>query len=555
MSVDKSAGIGYVDYKGYQGNPLLKRPGIKIEWTETMVEEYIKCSKDPVYFIENHMKIINVDDGLVPFILRPYQKEIIKSIHDNRYTIICTARQAGKSVTMTGYILWYMLFNENIVVALLANKGDTAREILGKVQTAYYHLPAWMQSGVLEWNKGSISLENGSRAIAGSTSTDAIRGYTINLLVLDEAAHIEGWEEFSTSVLPTISSGKTTKVVQISTPFGLNHFHKTWQLALERKNEYFPILVPWTMVPGRDEKWRLTALQELNFDTDKFNQEYACEFQGSSGTLIAGWKLKELHAQIPMMSQEGLYQYEEPEIGHLYVILCDVSEGKGFDFSAMQVIDITIMPYRQAAVYYSNLTPPDEFAQIVRNTAVTYNNAAILVEFENLGPQVAEAIYSNLDYDNLLMTESAGTVGKRITTKSGKGVDKGVKMTATVKKTGCSILKLLVEQNQLIINDHSTISELSTFSKKNTTFTAEPGCHDDLVMCLVIFAWLSDQAFFRELTDISTISRLRERSEQQINEQMLPFGFHDDGRDTILNLQDRQTSWIWAEPDEQPKNF
>lgn len=547
--------VVYHDYRGYQGNPLLKRPGSKVEFTPELILEYQKCAEDRVYFIETYMKIINVDQGLVPFILRDYQKDIIDSIHNNRYTIICTARQAGKSVTMTGYILWYMLFNEHVTVALLANKGDTAREILGKVQTAYYHLPAWLQSGVIEWNKGSISLENGSRAIAGSTSSDTIRGYSINLLVLDEAAHVENWDEFSTSVLPTISSGQTTKIVQISTPYGLNHFYKTWQLALEKRNQYYSILVPWTRVPGRDEVWRKNALAELNFDTDKFNQEYACEFQGSSGTLIAGWKLKELHAQLPLWTKDGLNKYAEPIANNMYVIICDVSEGKGLDYSAFQVINITAMPYSQVARFYSNIIPPQEYAQVIRNAAVTYNHAAILIEHESLGPQVAEAIYSDLDYDNLLFTESAGSVGKRITTRMGKGVDKGVKMTVTVKKTGCAILKLLVEQNQLIINDFDTIEELSRFSRKGSSYEAEAGCHDDLVIGLVLFAWLSDQPFFRELTDISTIGRLRERTDAQINEELLPFGFKEDGNQVEIDVTDPYKNWMWAEPEDTPKNF
>jgi hypothetical protein len=490
----------------------------------------------------------------VSFELRDYQLEIINSIHNNRYTIITASRQAGKSVTMIGYILWFILFNHNVVIALLANKGDTAREILGKFSLAYEYLPLWLQSGVEEWNKGSVKLENGSRVFADSTSSSTVRGYTINLLILDEAAHIENWQEFSQSVMPTISSGTTTKIVQISTPKGLNHFYKTWTLAKTGQSNYYPIMVPWTRVPGRDDDWKANALAELNFDTDKFDQEFACEFQGSSGTLIAGWKLKELVNLIPLYEKEDLYKYQEPSAKHSYVITVDVSEGKNLDYSAFQVIDVTQMPYKQVACFYSNQIPPSELAQTIRNMGKFYNNAYVLVEYENLGPQVAEALFSDLDYENLLFTESAGAAGKRITYKSGKGVDKGVKITTTVKSTGCSILKLLIEQNQLIINDFNTIEELSRFSKKANSYQAEPGFHDDLTMCLVIFAWLSDQKFFQELTDINTIGKLREKTEAQVEEEMLPVGFSPDPI-PITAEEHRVKNWLWQEADEQPLDF
>lgn len=269
----------YNQGNGYRANRLLKKAGVKIEWTPELRAEMKKCAADPIYFIENYMKVVHVDHGLVPFKLRDYQKEIVRSLHQNRYTIICTARQAGKSTVMIGYTLWYVLFNKTKTVALLANKGDTARELLGRLQLSYTYLPHWLQQGIDDnggWNKGSIALENGSRILAGSTSADTIRGYTINLLILDEAAHVDNWEDFSTAVLPTITSGTTTKICQISTPYGLNHFWATWELATQGKNEYTPILVPWQKVPGRDEKWKQTTLASMNFDMDKFAQEFEC---------------------------------------------------------------------------------------------------------------------------------------------------------------------------------------------------------------------------------------------------------------------------------------
>ncbi len=519
------------NYKGYLGNINLKRSGVNIDWTPEMVQEYLKCAQDPIYFNKKYVKIINVDDGLVPFGMYGYQEDMMQSMHDNRYTIITTARQTGKSTTTVGFILWYVLFNSDKTVALLANKGETAREILGRVQLAYEHLPKWLQQGVVEWNKGSFELENNSRVLAAATSASAIRGYSINLLFIDEAAFIENWDEFFTSVFPTISSGKSTKIVLVSTPNGLNHFYKLWDGALTGENNYNPIKVMWNDVPGRDEAWMKDTLAAMGGDTEKFNQEHCCEFLGSSGTLIAGWKLKELVVGKPEHADLGLSLYNHPEQDRVYTIICDVSRGKGLDYSAFQVIDVTQMPYRQVCTYRNNLITPADFAEIAHRTAKSYNNATILVEINDIGQQVADTIYKEFEYEGVLFTEFAGRGGKRVTGGFGKGVDIGVRTTKAVKNTGCSLLKLLVEQNQLIVNDYHTIMELSTFSRKGISWEAESGNHDDLVMCLVLFAWLSDQQYFKELTNINTLMRLRDKTDDDIEADLLPFGLLDTGHD------------------------
>ena len=519
------------EFKGYNGNHNLKKGGVQIDWTPELVQEYLKCSQDPVYFCETYMKIINVDEGLIPFEMYDYQKEMITSMADNRYTIITTARQTGKSTTTCGFILWYILFHSEKTVALLANKGDTAREILSKIQLAYEHLPKWLQQGVREWNKGSFELENNSRVIATATSGNNIRGYAINLLFIDEAAFIANWEEFFTSVLPTISSGKSTKIVLVSTPNGLNHFHKLWAGANDGTNNFNPIKVMWSEVPGRDENWKKDTLAAMGNDTEKFNQEHCCEFLGSSGTLIAGWKLKELTFRLPRMTGEGVSQYEAPIPDHKYVMVCDVSRGKGLDYSAFQLIDTTVMPYRQVMVYRNNLISPIDYAEVIHRIAKTYNNAAILVESNDIGQQVADTIYQEYEYENILFTESAGRSGKKISSGFSSGADIGVRTTKSVKAVGCSILKLLIEQNQLILHDHQTIKEISTFSKKANSYEAESGCHDDLVMGLVLFAWLSDQQYFKDMTDINTLMRLREKTEDEWDRELIPFGFIETGQE------------------------
>lgn len=527
---------GIKRFKGYKGNPNLKHVGVEVDWTPELLDEYIKCSQDPLYFCETYMKIIHVDKGEIPFILHDYQKEMLQSMVDNRYTIITTARQVGKSTTTCGYILWYIIFNPEKTVALLANKGETAREILGKIRFAYEHLPKWLQQGVVEWNKGSIALENESRVIAAATSASAIRGYAISLLFIDEAAHILNWDEFFTSVFPTISSGDTTKIVLVSTPNGLNHFHTTWVGAKEHRNGYNAIEVIWSKVPGRDEKWKEQTLAAMDGDTEKFAQEHECEFLGSSGTLIAGWKLKELMGAYirPEYSQNNLNIYIRPQPNRLYTLVADVSRGKGLDYSAFIVLDITEMPYKQVASFSNNQVTPIEYADVIYQTARGYNNAYVLIEINDIGGQVSDILYHEYEYEMVLHTEYAGRAGKRITAGFGNGTkDRGIRTTKLVKNIGCSLMKVLVEQNQVILYDEKTVNELATFSKKGSSYEAEQGMHDDLAMCLLLFSWMTDQEYFKELTNINTISELREKSLDEIEQDYLPVGFISDGHEVF----------------------
>jgi hypothetical protein len=490
------------------------------------MQEYIKCAKSAEYFTETYMKIVHVDKGLVPFDLYEYQKDILNSVVDNRNTLAVCSRQSGKTSAMTAFVLWYILFNEQKDVAILANRGKTAMEILGRIQNAYQSLPKWLQQGVVEWNKGSFVLENGSRVIADSTASDSIRGYSFSTIIIDEAAHIDGWDDFYSSVYPTISSGDTTKLVLISTPNGLNHFYKFYKNAEEGKNDFKVIEVPWQRVPGRGEEWRQKTLEAMNYDQEKFNQEFCNEWLGSSGTLIAGWKLKELTGINPIHERGGLSMYEAPLPGRVYVSTVDVSRGKGLDYSAFQIFDVTEMPYRQVCVFRSNMITPADFATYLASCLRNYNQATVLVEINDIGEQVSYSLLYDHEYEGVLCTESAGgSRGKRVSAWAKTGSDLGIRTTELVKSVGCSMLKLLVEQNQLIIHDYNTIGELSTFSKKGKTYAAEPGCHDDLAMNLVIFGWLASQAYFKSLTDINTVNRLRDLTSDEIADQLIPFGF------------------------------
>lgn len=516
----------------YRGDPTLKKAGSRVEWTPELIEEFNKCKNDIIYFSEKYIKIVT-GEGLVPITLRDYQKELILSMQNNRATYALQCRQSGKTEAMRCFALHYIIFNEQKTVALLANRGATANEILGKIQTAYRHLPWWLQQGVSEWNKGSMVLENGSRILAEATSSSNIRGYTIQCLMLDEFAFIEDFDDFYASVIPTITAGKDSKIICCTTPNGLNHAYKFWNDAQEGKNDFNTIFVPWYIVPGRDVAWKEEILRLNGGDLQKFAQEFECEFLGSSATLIEGSTLKRLveNQKEPIAQDINMRQYEEPEENHRYVIVADTSEGKGLDYSAAHVIDITKMPYKQVYTFRSNQQTPADYARYLFNMSKLYNDSMVMLEINGVGGIVAEILFNEYEFENMIYTEHGGREGRRITSGFGKNVDRGLRMTPKVKQIGCSLLKLLIEKDELEIIDQNTVYEFSRFSKKNDTYKAEQGATDDLVMPLVAFAWLTDQQYFKELTDINTVLNLRELTNEELEMQMLPFGFLNDGMD------------------------
>jgi hypothetical protein len=539
-----------VQDRGYNGNVNLKRKGTPIEFTQDMVGEFIKCANNPTYFSEKYIQIVHVDRGLIPIKMYDYQKEIVEKITNNRRVAVVTSRQAGKTTTAVAVILHYVLFNEHKTCALLANKGDAAREILDRIKIAYEALPKWLQQGVIEWNKGSVEFENGCKIIAGATSSSAIRGKSISFLYIDETAFVENWDEFFASVFPTISSGKTTKMLYTSTPNGLNHFYKTCEGAKADTNGFEYVEVPWQRVPGRDEKWRKETLAAMDQDTQKFTQEFECGFLGSSGTLIEGGKLKSLVPRNPVGQTQHMKVYEKPQKDHTYVCVVDVARGKGLDYSAFQIVDVTEMPYRQVCVFKDNMITPIDYAEIIYRSIKSYNEAYTLVEVNDIGEQVSETLHYEFEVETLMFTESAGRSGKRISTGFSKKADKGIRTTKAVKSVGCNMLKMLVEQDQLILNDFDTINELSTFSRKGNSYEAESGCHDDLVMGLVLFAWMTDQMFFKEITNINTVNNLRQRNEEELAESLLPIGFNDYDTETGIDdlapvsVRDDDNSWL-----------
>ena len=523
----------------YLGNPNLKRTNVKVEWTPENIQEFQKCMDDPVYFIRNYIQIVSLDRGLVPFELYDFQEDMVNTFHQNRFSICKLPRQSGKSTTIVSYLLHYVLFNPNVNVAILANKTATARDILSRLQLAYENLPKWLQQGIISWNKGSLELENGSKILASSTSASAVRGGSYNIIFLDEFAFVPNnvAESFFSSVYPTISSGKSTKVMIVSTPHGMNLFYKLWTDAINKRNNYVPTEVHWSQVPGRDEKWKEETIR--NTSQEQFNVEFECEFLGSVDTLIRAQKLRNLAYIDPIRKNAGLTVYEMPKEEAEYMITADVARGTKNDNSAFVVFDITAIPYRIVAQYKDNEIQPLMFPHKINDVAKAYNMAHVMVEVNDIGEQVANALYYDLEYENVIQCYMRGRAGQIMGGGfSGGKAQMGVRTTKAVKALGCSNLKQLVETDKMLIQDYDIINELSTFIVHGSSYQAEDGCTDDLVMCLVLFAWVTDQTYFKELTDLDIRRRMYAEQQNQLDNELTPFGFIFDGLENIDDAED-----------------
>ena len=528
----------------YLGNPNLKKVGTEIQFTKEQIQEYLKCKEDPVYFAMNYIKIISLDDGIVPFKMWDFQQELIESFHEHRFNIAKLPRQTGKSTTCVSYLLHYILFNDNVNVGILANKLSTARDLLGRLQLAYEQLPLWIQQGIVVYNKGSMELENGSKILAASTSASAVRGMSFNIIFLDEFAFIPNHiaEQFFSSVYPTITSGTSTKVIIISTPNGMNHFYKLWVDAQKGRNGYAWNEVHWSKVPGRDAKWKETTI--ANTSERQFTQEFECEFLGSVDTLITASKLRTLTYDDPLTTNGSLDVYENPIRDHDYIICVDVSRGLAQDYSAFVVIDITHAPWRLVAKYRDKDVRPMLFPNIIYNVANNYNKAYVLTEVNDIGEAVSASLFYDLEYENVLMCAMRGRAGQIVGQGfSGTKVQMGVKMSKTVKAQGCSNLKTLIEDDKLLVKDYNIVSELTTFIQNKQSFEADEGYNDDLVMCLVIFAWLVQQEYFKEMTDQDIRRRIYEEQKNAIEQDMAPFGFIDDGLEQEQVVDQQGNIW------------
>ncbi len=514
--------------ENYPGFPRLRKADAYVELNAFEAQETLKCLRDPMYFLENYCKIVHVDHGIIPFRPYEYQRKIFRTAIDNRYTIVKLPRQSGKTTIMAGFMAWQVIFNQDYKMACLAHKESQAREILDRVKLIYENLPKWLQSGVTTWNRNNIQVENGSSIEIGATSSGTIRGKAFNLVYLDEFAFIPArlQEEFYTSVLPTISSGKTTKIVITSTPKGFNLFYKIWKDAEDGKNTYATEEIRWFDPPGRDEAWRDEQIKIIG--EQKFNQEYDTEFLGSSLTLVGGWKLKSMQSTEPVKSDEHIRIYEEPRQEATYVMAVDCSDGVGRDYNTFMMVDVSEVPYRLVATYRNNLIEPMLFPEVINRLAKHYNNAHVVIENNNMGGQVAGILYYDYEYENVFSTRKE--VGQNSISQGVTRNTVGLKQNKRTKAMGCSNLKALVENDQLLIHDWETIAELSRFIRIKDSYGAEEGEHDDLVMPLVTFAWVTQQPYFKDITNTDARRNLQIAKQEAIEDSLMVFGIIDDGQ-------------------------
>ena len=538
------------DLTSYHGNPNLKPLAYQHDFSKEEIAEYVKCKNDPVYFIENYVKIITLDKGLQPFKLYPCQKEKVKCIMDNRRVVLMEGRQQGKTVTSAACILHYTIFQEDKTVAIMANKSSAAREVLNRYQIMYENLPIWMQQGVKTWNKGDVELENNSKVLTAATTAAAIRGKSVNWLYIDEAAIIPNniADEFFTSVYPTISAGETTKILLTSTPLGYNHFWKFWNESVKGVNGFANMFIPYYEIPGRDEKWLEEQKQLLG--QVKFNQEVMCEFLGSTNTLINSNTIGALSTIDPEFQNANLDIYESPKENHYYAMAVDTARGIGGDYSAFVVVDITEMPYKVVAKYRDNEIAPMLFPDVIGKVGRDYNDAFVLIEVNDIGQQVVEILHQEIEYENILSTVTEKN-RQFVSPGFGKSTKLGVNTSKQVKRQGCFTFKSLLEEQKLLVFDEHIIHEISTFIEKGNTYQADEGYHDDLVMCMVLFGWLSSQQFFKDMTDINTREGLYKQQSANIEHNLTPY-IRDDGQEPDHFVENGD---LWLIEDNYQKNL
>ena len=509
----------------YQYNHLVKKDGVVDEWTADHVLEYKRCMNDAAYFAKTHIQIISLDEGLVPFKLYPYQEQMFTHFNDNRFNIILACRQSGKSISSVAYLLWYAIFHPEKTIAVLANKGATSREMLGRITLALENLPFFLQPGCKTLNKGSIEFSNNSRIVAASTSGSSIRGMSVNLLYLDEFAFVDRASEFYTSTYPVVSAGKDTKVIITSTANGIgNIFHKIWEGANQGTNEYTPFRVDWWDVPGRDEKWKQSTI--ANTSQLQFDQEFGNTFFGTGDTLIGPETLLSLRVANPIQILESgdLLVYKETVDDHEYVMTVDVAKGRGQDYSTFNIIDISARPFEQVAVYRCNTISPLLFPNIIYKYAKVYNEAYVVIESNDQGTLVCNGLYQDFEYENMHV-ESASK-GKM-----------GIEINRKTKRLGCSGFKDLLETGKLVVYDENTIMEFSTFVAHGQSYEASQGNHDDLVMNFVMFGYFATSQFFGDMTDINLKEMMFQQRMYDIEQDVVPFGWHDDASDIIDQIE------------------
>lgn len=533
---------------GYNGNSKLRKAYTQISMSQYEIDEFEKCMDDPIYFVKTYVKIVVLGKGLQPFDLYSFQEDMIHTFIDERFVICKIPRQSGKSITTVAFLLHSILFNNYYNVAILAHKGSAANGLLGRLKLAYENLPTWLQSGIVEWNKGNIELENGSKIGAFATSADGLRSGSYDAILLDEFAFVPDniAEEFFESTYPVISAGPKTKIIIVSTPKGMNHFYTSWIRAQKKLSDYVPIEVHWSAIPGRDEAWKQQTIR--NTSEEQFKQEFETEFVGSSSTLISSTKITQLMSLMenPLKRDGDLDIYQKPREGHTYVMSVDVGEGQELDYSCFSVMDVTKLPYVQVAKYRNNKIPPMLYPTEIYRWAKEYNNAFILVEINSIGLQVADILYNDFNYENLIRIKPTTKTGQKMSAGN-KKTNLGLKQSVQTKKIGCANLKILMEADKLLTVDSETISELTTFTIHKSSYAAEAGKNDDLVMTLVNFAWLTSQSYFRDNVGQDIREVLQKEQLNLLNSELMPMIIIDDGMRDFEDDPFKDDREIWLE--------
>lgn len=566
-----------LDKSSYLGNSNLRRSGTKHHWTQDQVKEWFRCKADPIYFIENYVHIITIDHGLQLMELYDFQKEMVHRFHKHLRNVCVLGRQSGKSTTFAAFCCWYIIFHKAKTAAILAHKASTAQEILSRVQLAYEHIPKWMQQGIKEWNKRSFKLENESEVLAAATDSGSLRGFTVNLLFMDEVAHIPTnlYEDFFRSVYPTISSGKTSRVIMVSTPSGLNHFYDIVEKARRQRSQYVLSEYDWTAVPGRDQEWKENMIAETS--EKDFRQEHEVKFLGSSFTLLDGPTLTRLSEQladvkpVELKYSDRFKVYEKPDKERTYFLIADPGEGVERDYSAINVIDITEYPFQQVATFRCNKTSELLFAPIIESIARYYNEALVMVE-SNKGGVVLHSLNFEFEYENLIHYTPQSARGSRRKDSAGISKKMGIECTKLVKRIGCSRLKEMIEGRHFNIQCKDTLEEFFHFIENKNSYEAEQGHHDDLVMGLVLFAFYANTNEFTEYQRRSFSKEYMQRHIDNIQDELLPPSLvvdsgldaaeesfyedeHDDFFDSFLENEDFREIGIESLDSNERKSF
>lgn len=491
------------EHQTFPRSKKLKNEGVKIDLTLEQEIEYMKCALDPVYFAQNYYKITSIDDGFILFDPHEYQIELLRAFEQHRFVIDMQCRQSGKTTVVGAFLLWYLIFHEHKEIFVLANKEKQAIEILTRVRKALLDMPFFLSPGVVKYGSTEVEFDNGSKIVAYATSSDSIRGRSAAILYIDEVAFIENDMDFWESTYPAVSQSATSRVIMTSTPKGQRGlFYKTWMEAEADENGvsngFHRVLVTWDRVPSyaKDPSWYGKQVKRLG--EARFKQEYGCSFRGSVGTLISPTKIEQMVSTNPKEEPDEWTKIYRPyDPNRKYVAVADVGGGTGGDYSVCRVMDVTEYPYKTAALYRNNEISPMLFPHVIVSLCEHYGNCWVLPEINNdMGGQAITVLYYDLEYEFVIKTGSDKNKGTGTKVGGGKTSRPGIKTNIRTRSVGCSNMKSMIENDFIMIDDLETIYELGNFIAKNDKYEADEGCHDDCVMTLVIFAWLSKQDWF-----------------------------------------------------------